>query len=125
MEYKCAYCGKQIMEDSEVFLIRGKMGPEVDLREDEGQMISTSMSRSNKNIPAIAPRSDSDTKMDGFDIGIIVCSEDCAKYLKNDLQTEISGWMQRKSETRRSLESFLKSREGVATTATSYQINNK
>jgi len=114
MQYKCAYCGKQLTEECEVFLIGGKLKPEVDVREEEGQMISFSMSYSGKNISAVVPASNSEAKTDGFDVGFIVCSENCAKYLRNDLQTEIINWAQRKSETRRRLESSLKPREGEA-----------
>ena len=85
---RCAYCDKEIDQDSEVFGV-ALMVEGYDLKDLEGEMISVYLEEANRSIPAIVATEDSEAKKDGGDIGFMTCSESCAQSLTTTLQKEI------------------------------------
>ena len=86
---RCAYCDKEVDQDSEVFAVLLKIGEVHELKDREGEMISVYLKEANRSIPAMVATEDSDAKKDGGDIGIMTCSEGCAQNLTTTLQKEI------------------------------------
>ena len=86
---RCAYCDKEVDQDSEVFGVLLTIGEVHDLKDLEGEMISVYLEEVNRSIPAKVSTEDSDAKKDGGDIGFMTCSEGCAQSLTTTLQKEI------------------------------------
>lgn len=86
---RCAYCDKEIDQDSEVFAVLLTIEEVHDLKDREGEMISVCLEEANRSIPAMVVTEDSDAKKDGGDIGFMTCSEGCAQTLTATLQREI------------------------------------
>ena len=83
----CVWCGKPIPEDSEVFSLGAKARPGVDL-EAEGNVLELTLDATRKAL-AIIPTQDSQAKKDGWDLLFTICSEECAKSLKETVQGQI------------------------------------
>lgn len=86
---RCAYCDKEVDQDSEVFVVLLTIGEVHDLKDIEGEMISVCLEEANRSIPAMVVTEDSEAKKDGGDIGFMACSEGCAQSLTTTLQKEI------------------------------------
>lgn len=80
---RCAWCGKFIPEDQEIFTLGSKTHPEVDLSAQEGGVIL--MEVGEKLVPAIVPTSDSPAKEAGHDVLIVLCSRKCGLALREVL----------------------------------------
>jgi hypothetical protein len=89
---RCAYCDKEIDQDSEVFGVLLTIGEVYDLKDLGGEMISVCLEEANRSIPAMVATEDSDAKKDGGDICFMTCSERCAQSLTTTLQKEIDFW---------------------------------
>ncbi len=85
---KCAWCGKTIPKDSEVFALGGKKRPGIDLAEYEGGAIRIALFEQNRDVAAIVPSADSQACRDGRDFMFMVCSETCGSELKAALEVE-------------------------------------
>ncbi len=83
----CAWCGKHIPEDSEVFTLGAKARPGVDL-ERKGNVIELALGAT-KKAHAIIPTRDSQAKAAGWDLLFVICSDECARSLKETLQKQI------------------------------------
>lgn len=84
----CAWCGKEIPEDSEVFSLGAKVRQGFDIKGQEGRIIPLSLIQADKTIPAIVTTSNSDAKREGNDLLFMTCSQGCAKSLKKTLHKE-------------------------------------
>lgn len=83
----CAWCGKHIPKDSEIFSIGAKARPGVDL-EKEGNVLELTLDATRKAL-AIIPTQESQAKKEGWDLLFAICSEECAKTLKETVQRHI------------------------------------
>jgi hypothetical protein len=87
---KCAWCESHITEYMEVFGFGAKLKPDVDLSEYEGHCIQIGLLSEGKSIYMMVTGQGSEAKNEGKDAMFLVCSEKCAKKLKNVLEEEIS-----------------------------------
>jgi hypothetical protein len=85
----CAWCSKEIPEDTEVFSIGAKANQGIDLKEQEGCIIPLPLHVVRKIVPAMIVNSDSHAKKDGYDIVFMVCSQSCSTELRQALNEEI------------------------------------
>jgi hypothetical protein len=85
----CAWCNKRIPEDAEVFGLPAKARQGIDLKGQEGTIIQLSLALVDKTVPAIVVASDSEAKRQGYDFAFMLCSQACARSLKDALQREI------------------------------------
>jgi hypothetical protein len=83
----CAWCGKHISKGSEVFSLGAKARPGVDLGR-EGTVLELTLDATRKAL-AIIPSQDSQAKKEGWDLLFTICSEECAKSLKETVQRQI------------------------------------
>jgi predicted nucleic acid-binding Zn ribbon protein len=83
----CAWCGKPIPEDSEVFSLGAKARPGVNL-EGEGNVLELALDARRKAL-AIIPTQDSQAKKAGWDLLFTLCSEECARALRETVQRQI------------------------------------
>jgi len=83
----CAWCGKPIPEDSEVFSLGAKARPGVDL-ERAGNVLELALDAKRKAL-AIIPTQDSQAKKAGWDLLFTLCSEECARALRETVQRQI------------------------------------
>lgn len=86
----CAWCGKRIAEDSEVFSIGARARPGVDLKR-EGHVLELEVSPT-RTIYAIVPTADSQARMAGWDLLFVICSEACGIALRAMLQDRIDAF---------------------------------
>ena len=87
---KCACCGNEITEFMEVFGLGAKLNPDVDLSEYEGHCIEIDLASEDMSVYMMITGRGSEAKNEGKDAMFLVCSEKCAKKLKNILGKEIS-----------------------------------
>ncbi len=85
----CAWCGKTIPENSEVFGLGAKVRKTFDIKDQEGKIIPLTLIKADKTIPAIVTTSKSEAKRDGYDLMFMICSKDCAESLRTALEKEI------------------------------------
>jgi hypothetical protein len=83
----CAWCGKHIPEDTEIFSVNAKARPGADL-EREGNVLELALDATRKAL-AIIPTEESQAKKSGWDLLFAVCSEECAKSLTETVQGQI------------------------------------
>ncbi|NOY64526.1 MAG: hypothetical protein GXO97_03910 [Nitrospirae bacterium] len=84
----CAWCNKEISEDSEVFGLGARIIKNILSKEMEGKIIPFQLVKTDKTIPAIVTTSDSEAKKDGYDLLFMTCSKACAESLKKTLNKE-------------------------------------
>ena len=87
---KCAWCESYITEYMEVFGFGAKLKPKVDLSEYEGHCIEIDLVSEEKSVYMMVTGRGSEAKNEGKDGMFLVCSEACAKKLKNVLEQDIS-----------------------------------
>jgi hypothetical protein len=87
---RCAWCGKAIPDDVEVFGVDGKLRPGVDLSAFEGAGVRIALASCNKNLIAIVPAADSDARRVGKEILFMTCSEACGFALKSAVQQDLA-----------------------------------
>jgi len=85
----CAWCKKNIPEDTEVFGISAKVKKDIDIKGKEGEIISLHFATKNKDVQAVVVTKDSPAKKEGYDLVFMACSQKCAKSLKSALNAEI------------------------------------
>lgn len=83
----CAWCGRHIPEDSEVFALGAKVRPGVEL-EHEGNVITLALTAMHRAY-AIVPAEDSEAKRAGWDLIFTVCSKECGRKLRQSVQGQI------------------------------------
>jgi hypothetical protein len=86
----CAWCGKRVSEDVEIFALGARARAGVDLRDVEGTVISLSLGSHGKTVHAIVPTNDSEAKQAGNDLMFVACSRRCAESLKEALQSDLN-----------------------------------
>jgi hypothetical protein len=84
----CAWCNKRIPNNAEVFGLGVKVRQEIDLKGQEGTIISLFLDLTKRTVPAIVATSDSEAKRDGKDLLFMTCSQSCAESLKDAFQKE-------------------------------------
>ena len=84
----CAWCGKTIPEDSEVFGLGAKARKDVDIKQHEGIIIQLSLILSRRTVPAIVTREDSEARKTGKDLMFMTCGQRCVESLKTALEQE-------------------------------------
>ncbi len=84
----CAWCDKQISEDSEVFGLGVKARQGTGLGSYEGEVTPVCLALAKKTVPAIVTTSTSQAKREGNDLLFMTCSQECAGLLKEALQNE-------------------------------------
>ena len=85
----CAWCGKRIRDDVEMFTTGGRVKQGVDLKEKEGQIVPLALERIGRIIPAIVPTADSEAREAGEDILFMLCSERCCDELTEAVRSEL------------------------------------
>ena len=85
----CAWCNERIPEDVEVFGLPAKARPGIDLEDREGTIIQLPLALMDKVVPVTVVTSDSEAKRQGYDFSFMLCSQACARSLKDALQREI------------------------------------
>jgi hypothetical protein len=86
----CAWCGRKILEGSEIFSIGAKVTSGIDLRDQGGRVIQLFLAKSGKVVNAIAPADNSQAKKAGNDLVFAICSQQCGGELKQTLQEELN-----------------------------------
>lgn len=89
LTHTCAWCGKTIPEDAEVFGVPGKATVGIDLTSHEGEAIPVRLRQPGKIVYALVVASDSPAKREGYDFTFVACSSSCAECLREALQKEI------------------------------------
>jgi hypothetical protein len=85
----CAWCGKKVRHDVEVFAVGARARAGVDLTDQEGTIMMITLALTNKRVPALVVTSDSPAKKEGKDLAFVACSRRCAKLLKDALRQEV------------------------------------
>jgi hypothetical protein len=83
---RCAWCGKTIAEDVEVFGMGGKLRPGIDLSAYEGAAVRITVATHGKDLIAVVPAADSDARREGKEILFMTCTEACGLDLKAAVQ---------------------------------------
>ncbi len=89
IESKCSWCNKTIDADSEVFSLGAKARKGIDISGYEGKTFPLTLIHSNKTVPAILTKSDSEAKKEGNDLLFMLCSPACSESLKVALKKEM------------------------------------
>lgn len=84
----CAFCGREIPSDEEVFGFGAKANPGIDLSEKRGQAIDMFVLSLGRAIPAAVTGLASEAFLQGFDLYFMTCSETCALNLKSALEED-------------------------------------
>lgn len=79
---KCAWCGEHIPEGHEVFAVGAKAHPHIDLKDLEGKTTEIYCLTARKKIPVLVVTPQSQAKREGYDMIMMVCSEDCGASLR-------------------------------------------
>ena len=87
---RCAWCQSRIYDDMEVFDFGATLRSNVDLSEYESHCIQIDLVSEEKPVYMMVTAQGSEAKSEGKDGMFLVCSEGCAKKLKNVLKKEIS-----------------------------------
>jgi hypothetical protein len=85
---KCAWCGKRIADDLEVYGFGARIRPDIDLSEHEGEAIELTLLTKDRSVPMMVTSEASEAKRDGNDLMFMVCSEQCGKEMKAALEEE-------------------------------------
>ena len=85
----CAWCGKHIREDGEIFSLGVGILTTIDLEDREGRLIPVTLSLMDKTVSAIVTAKDSQAKKEGKDLAFPLCSQACGRSLRAALRTEI------------------------------------
>lgn len=88
LENTCAWCKKEIPEDTEVFGFGAKAKKGVNLNGKEGNIIPLLLINAHREVSAIVVTKDSQAKKEGYDFMFMACSQKCAKSLKTALNAE-------------------------------------
>lgn len=86
---KCGWCGDEIADDTELFGIKGKAVPGLDLSGLEGKLIDVFLTKRARNVQAMVVAFDSPAKKEGIDMVYPACGESCAEALRQGLEAEL------------------------------------
>ena len=78
----CAWCGKHIPDDVEVFSMGGKARPNFDMSRHEGGILQIEVGSGDKVVSVFVPTEDSSAKADGNDFLFMTCSLSCTEKLE-------------------------------------------
>ena len=87
---RCAWCGKDIDEEAEVYGLGAALCREVDLSEYESQVIELKILTGDRIVPMIITARASDAKKAGYDAMFMTCSNECANEMREILREEKS-----------------------------------
>ena len=85
----CAWCGKHIPKDTEIFSLGAKTKAGVDLTPHAGGVFPLLLMKPRRTIMAIVPLHDSPAKKEGNDLLFALCSQSCGQALKQALQQQL------------------------------------
>ena len=86
--HTCAWCGKRIPENTELFSLGVKLRPGKDVSEHEGGVLSLELMSRARILHAIVPTVDSQIKRAGNDFFFMICSHACAGELRDALEED-------------------------------------
>ena len=84
----CAWCNREIKDEEDVFGFGANASHAVDLEGKQGEFVSLNLSLRDKTVFAFVPEDQDNAKLAGYDLLFITCSEDCAQFLKDELDLE-------------------------------------
>jgi hypothetical protein len=84
----CAWCTREISPDEDIFGFGAMANQDIELAGKEGEFVSLNLSLREKIVFAFVPEKTAETKISGYDLLFITCSEDCAQSLKDELELE-------------------------------------
>lgn len=87
----CAFCATNIPEGGKVLGFGAKTRPDVDLERHRGSIIEITLVTLKRKVPVVVTGLDSPAAREGHDLYFVVCSEPCAKALKETLAEKIKG----------------------------------
>ena len=87
---RCAWCGKGIDEEAEVYGLGAVFCQDVDLSEYESQVIELKILTEDRIVPMIIAARASDAKKAGHDAMFMTCSNECANEMRETLLEEES-----------------------------------
>lgn len=85
----CAWCGKRILPNSEIFSLGAKAKAGTKLAGPEGGVIQLSLPLAGRAVYALVPTSTSQAKKEGNDLLFALCSRECGQALKSALQQQL------------------------------------
>ncbi len=85
----CAWCGRKIPPDVEVFAGTGKARPEIDLTAHMGRVLRVRLATLDKTVLVAVAGLDSEARREGYDFVYMTCTEACAQSLKDAFEDEI------------------------------------
>jgi len=86
----CAWCGRKISKDSEIFSLGVKVRSGIDLQYQGGHVVRIFLAKNEKIVNAVAPTDNSQAKEAGNDLVFAICSQQCVGALKQALQEELN-----------------------------------
>jgi len=84
----CAWCRKEIPDGAPAFAQGIRAREDADLARLGGSFIMLSVGRGQRQVPAMVTTSDSQARLEGKDLLIMVCSEACAEALDAGLRED-------------------------------------
>jgi hypothetical protein len=87
---RCAWCQSQITDTMEVFAFGAKLKPDIDVSEYESHCIEVGLVSMEKSVYMMVTARGSEARNEGKDCMFLVCSDGCAKKMKNVLEKEVS-----------------------------------
>ena len=85
----CAYCHKEITDDTDIVDLGIQLKPDIDLSEYESHCIEIVLTRGTQPVHMMVTAARSDAKQEGKDGLFLVCSQTCADNFSQTLQDEI------------------------------------
>lgn len=85
----CAWCGKEIPEDSEIFSLSARARAGKNIEQFAGKAFYIHLLWTPRSIAVVIPTNESQAKKEGKDMLFSICSESCGRELKTALNKEI------------------------------------
>lgn len=85
---ECAWCGRSVEGDDEVFGIGVKLAVPVVGQSGSAGVVHLPLPSEERMVAAVPARGGSEAQRDGWDLTVMVCSEQCARELEEALQRE-------------------------------------
>ena len=85
----CAYCQKEITDETEIVDLGIQINPDVDLSVYESHCIEIELASGNPPVHMMVTAARSDAKQDGKDGLFLLCYRSCGDNFKKTLQNEI------------------------------------
>jgi len=86
--FRCAFCGRRIEGNAEVYGLGARLREEFKYREAVGRATAVHISAGGREIECLVAADGSQAKLEGWDLIFMVCSEGCGADLKALLEEE-------------------------------------